>query len=234
MKNYLDYLESLYNPETSRRKIDYIKYNFSSYLKKFNANSRILEIGPGFGEFISLLNSKEITDIDIIDNSQDILESIKSHFKIKQTFLADDIKKVDKKLKKYEIIFLLQVLEHIHPEKYKDFIQILYKHLKPHGYMIITVPNAGNLLGFSERYNDLQHQASFTEISLGQLPSFCEIENYQVEIKGYKIPPYNLINIIRIIAQKIFYCFVSILYVINAGVNLKIYNPNISLIIKKL
>ncbi|PIU03556.1 hypothetical protein COT44_02510 [Candidatus Shapirobacteria bacterium CG08_land_8_20_14_0_20_39_18] len=233
MKNYLGYLESLYNHETSQRKIDYIRYNFSPYLKKLNKNSRILEIGPGFGEFINILNAKGITNIDILDNSKEVLEYNKSHYKLDQVFLTPNISSADKKIGQYDLIFLLQVLEHIPPEKYKDVIQILYKHLKSTGYIIITVPNAGNLLGLSERYNDLQHQASFTEISLRELPAFCEIENYQVEIKGYRIPPYNLINILRIIAQRFFHFFLSILYLINGGVYLKIYHPNISLIIKK-
>jgi len=235
MKSYLSYFKELYNPRTFKRKMDYIKYNFSPYIKKLSkANIVILEIGPGLGEFVNYLNTNGITNIDVLDIDEDILEHIKSNYKIKHAILSSDIKRVDRKLRKYDIIFLLQVFEHIPKEQYKTFIQILYKHLKPQGYIIITVPNGGSLLGLSERYNDLQHEVLFTENSLRELPNYCEISNYEIEIKGYRIPPYSLINIIRIMAQKIFHFFLSIIYIVNAGVYLKIYNPNISLIIKKI
>lgn len=234
MKNYIGYLEGIYSPETSRRKIDYLNYNFLPYLQKLNNKSNILEIGPGLGELLNILNTQRITNIDIVDNAKDVLKYNKLHYHLNKAFLSSGLKTLDKNLGEYQIIFLIQVLEHLSPDRYKDYIQILYKHLKPQGFIIITVPNGANPLGFSERYNDLQHKASFTEISLKELPSYCEISNYEVEIKGYRIPPYNLLNIFRIFAQKIFYGLVSFLYLVNAGVYLKIYNPNITLIIKKL
>lgn len=235
MKSYLSHLEELYNPRTFKRKMDYIKYNFSPYIKKHSKDDIVvLEIGPGLGEFVNYLNTIGITNIDVLDIDKGILGHIKSSYKIKHAILSRDIKMVDNKLRKYDIIFLLQVFEHIPKEQYKTFIQTLYKHLKPRGRIIITVPNGGNLLGLSERYNDLQHEALFTEHSLRELANYCEISNYEIEIRGYRIPPYSLINITRIMAQKIFHFFLSIIYIVNAGVYLKTYNPNISLIIKKI
>lgn len=229
MNRYLDHLETLYDPKTFQRKVDYIKYNFSPYFKLLNSKSTILEIGPGYGEFISFLNSQGITNIDILDNSKDVLKYNKSRYKIKKTFNSFDCK-----LRKYNLIFMLQVLEHIPKTKYKAFLQTLYSCLLPQGQIIITVPNGASLLGLSERYNDLQHEASFTEISLQEIPNYCEIPECKIAIQGYKIPPVSLINILRIIAQKILHFFISILYIINAGVYCKIYHPNISLIIKKI
>lgn len=234
MKTYVHRLQDMYNPQTYKRKLNYIQYNFSKYIDKFNKKDiSVLEIGPGLGEFVYHLNQRGIACIDVLDNDKAVLKYIKSNYKIRNSILTGDIEGVQNKLGQYSIIFLLQVLEHIPKRRYKTYIKILFKHLCPQGYLIITVPNGGTPLGLSERYNDLQHETLFTEHSLRELANYSEILNYDIEIKGYMIPPFNLINIVRIIFQKVYHLFLSILYIINAGVYIKIHNPNISLIIKK-
>lgn len=234
MKNYLVHLKQLSSPETFRRKQEYLDYNLGRYLNKLNLQeSRLLEIGPGLGEFIYFLNNRGTNNIDIADNNKDICNYISKNFKVKEFFVTDDISKLDKKLSQYNLIFLMQVLEHMPINQYGLTLKTLYNHLVPSGFLVIIIPNANNPLGLTERYADLQHTNSFTEQSLKDLVNLSEIDNFEMEIKGYEIPPSNFLNIIRLIFQKILHTILLLTIIINGGTFFKTMTPNIMLVIKK-
>ena len=234
MSNYLKHLQSLSNQKTLQRKKDYINYNINNYLRNLNFKSfKALEIGPGLGEFESFLNDKGIEDIDIIDNDPNVLKHVSKSFKINRKFLIKKIDTLGKVLGKYDVIFLMQVLEHLPTSSYHKVLKLLYSRLMPNGYLFIIVPNANNPLGLVERYGDLQHTSSFTEQSLKDLILLSGINNFEYQIKGYEIPPYGIINIIRVILQKILHFFLLLIMIINGGIFFKTMTPNIMLVIKK-
>lgn len=233
--SYLSHLDSAYGDKTFKRKVDYIKFNFGREIKKirFKKTPSVLEIGPGKGEFISYLNSCGIENIDIVDNDSEIINSINKNYKISNSFHSSDIIRVKKKLGKYDIIVLIQLLEHITPLSYFSFIKTIYSKLKKGGVIIVVVPNANNPLGLTERYGDLQHRNSFTEQSLKDLVMGSNIDNYDIEIKSYLIPPYSVVNILRIFLQKILHMTLLLTMIINGGTYFKTMTPNITLIIRK-
>lgn len=233
--SYLSRLEGLANKESFQRKADYIRYNFGEIIRKLKQNKDIsvLEVGPGRGELIKYLNNCGIDDIDILDADKTIINSLRKNFDIKNGYYSDNIISVRDKLRRYDLIVLIQVMEHLPPQIYFEVIEILYSKIKDNGYILIVVPNAGNPLGMVERYGDLQHRNAFTEQSLKDLLMGSVISNYDFYIKGYLIPPYNLVNVVRIILQKILHLFLLALMVVNGGTYFRIMNPNITLIIKK-
>jgi len=234
MNNYVIHLEELSQPETLKRKKDYIDYNLKSYFKRIGfINIKVLEVGPGLGEFESYLNDRGVSDIDIVDNDKSILDYVSKKYQIKRYYLTNNISLIDKKLGKYNFIFLMQVLEHIPSGKYANVLKLLYKHLEKEGFLVIVVPNANNPLGLVERYGDLQHTGSFTEQSLKDLVNLSGIEDYSMEIKGYEIPPFDPLNILRVILQKILHLILLSALIINGGLFFKIMTPNIALVIKK-
>src|SRR3989344_4970826 len=104
MSSYIKHLQELSTSKTFARKKDYIDYNLRDYFKEVGfKNLKLLEMGPGLGEFASYLNDKGITQLDLIDN--------------------------DNKLGSYNFIFLMQVLEHLPIGAYAEVVRILYKHL---------------------------------------------------------------------------------------------------------
>jgi len=230
MKNYLEYLESIQTPKNFQRKVEYLKYNFSKYFNQKEIS--VLEVGPGLGEFVHFLNQKGIKTIDLIDQDKDILQNIKQKYLVRKIFLGD-ISSIQIK-DKYDVIFLLQVLEHIPKTKYHELLNTLYKQLNKDGKIIITVPNGNNPFSLTERYSDLTHQMLFTENSLKELPNYCNLsKTTNLDIQPYNIPPYSLINIIRIILQKIIHIFIFLGLVLNGGVYSQLLTPNITLIIAK-
>jgi len=236
MSQYKKHLQALYSNDTFRRKVEYINYNFGNLLRRavVKKGQAVLEIGPGMGELIGYLNSLGCRQIDVVDNDKHILDEIAKNFKIRRQFLNGDTASLDNKLLNYRVIVGIQVLEHMSVDLLPKVIATLYKHLDKGGEMLFVVPNAGNPLGMIERYGDWQHTTAFTKQSLRDLVSVSGIKNYELNLFGYRIPPSNLINVVRIVAQKLLHLFLLGVMVTNGGTYFKIMTPNLVLKIKKL
>ncbi len=125
--------------------------------KKFKLNKKYkcLDVGCGNENF-----SMELENItNFIVDSSDVDKRIikKKNIKRRGKFYLYDIEKKNLK-KKYDIIFLLDVLEHIKNEK--KFLQSVFFHLKKNGYLILNVPSIPYLyskydisVGHIRRYN---------------------------------------------------------------------------------
>lgn len=232
-RKYIQHLQQLSNQQTFHRKKDYIDFNLRPYFKSLGFKKiKVLEIGPGLGEFESYLNERGVFDIDIFDNDKSVLDFVSKRYKIKNKFLSNKIYAI-KKLRSYDLIFLMQVLEHLPIDQYKKTVQALYGHLKIDGYLIFVVPNGNNPLGLTERYADLQHTNSFTEQSLRDLVNLSGIKDYDLQIKGYEIPPYGMVNLVRIALQKVLHFFLLLLMVVNGGLFFRTMTPNIMLVLRK-
>ena len=234
--SYITHLEGRYTKKTFARKTDYIRYNFGKIVKsvKDRKNSSVLEIGPGKGEFVKYFLDNKIKDITIMDNDPTVIGNIRKQYRNVKTILSDGVSSLKNKSKKYDLIVMIQVLEHMPVENYFSILKTLYSKLNKNGYIIIVVPNAGNPLGIVERYGDIQHTSAFSEQSLKDLMVGSGLGNFSFEIFGFRIPPYNLVNIIRIVLQKILHLFLKITLIINGGTYFRIMEPNISLVIKKV
>jgi len=234
MNSYLAHMQDLGADTSFDRRLGYLNYNFRNYLSALSKKSSILEIGSGTGELLSILNSKDLVSIDIIDNDQEVLSYCKNKYRIRSAILARSLD-MSKFLtqNKYDLIVLTQVFEHIPKSSYQNWIKSLYKSLSPSGHIIITVPNGANPLVGTERYGDIQHENMFTIFSLRELMTFANLKNSTYQIQGFEIPPNSIINIIRIILQKILHLIFILLMMINGAIYQTLMTPNITLIISK-
>lgn len=233
MTTYLNHINTTANKKTFSRRVSYLNYNFAPYLKLLSKTSRVLEIGPGKGELLSILNQRKINNIDIIDNDKAVLNYCQKKYQLKQTTLLKTDQSIKNLKNKYDLIVLTQVFEHIKKESYMVWIRGLYQALKPGGHILITVPNGANPLSGTERYGDLQHQNIFTTYSLHELITFANLKNQSHFITGFKIPPTNPINLIRLILQKLLHLLFIGLMIINGAIYQTLMTPNITLVIKK-
>lgn len=62
-----------------------------------------------------------------------------------------------------DLIFLLDVLEHIPVAEHMRFVSCLSRLLKPGARLVLTVPNANSTFAMRWRYIDWTHQCAFTE-----------------------------------------------------------------------
>jgi SAM-dependent methyltransferase len=232
MADYSDYLTRISSPDTFRRKGSWLKHNFGAL---FSAGQRVLEIGPGLGEFLNFIGERGLTNIDVVDRDSGVLDRVRASFPVRNAWAcsAEDIASLDGELKEYDRIFLLQVMEHIETIHLQNFVRTLYAHLAPGGLIIITVPNGANPLGIVERYSDITHHNLFSENSLRELVELSGLPGAVCRIQGYRIPPVSLVDIVRIGLQRVFHLILKALLIVNGGVFFSIYDPNITLIIEK-
>ena len=233
--SYLTQLQSVGNALTLKRKKEYISHNFGKAINHIlkKKNSSILEIGPGFGEFVEYCSDLNINKIDIVERDKSVINFLKKNYTLRTVFLNQDIWKIDRKLKEYDVIMMTQVLEHIPVSDHIKVLKTLYKHLAVNGVLIITVPNIGNPLATFERYYDYTHHTAFTEHSLEQMVDFAVLKNVKLTLQSFSIPPSSLLNFLRRILQSLFNLFFKLIYIINGGVYPRILTTNISLIIEK-
>ena len=137
-------------------RFDTIKLNMKKAGIDFKKNYLCLDVGCGKGNFAHSLENISDFTVDQIDvDAKNLLNKNRG----KGSVFEYDINKKDKKLEnKYDIIFLLDVLEHIKDEN--EFIKSCYFHLKKDGFLIINVPSLPILfskydvaVGHLRRYN---------------------------------------------------------------------------------
>jgi 2-polyprenyl-3-methyl-5-hydroxy-6-metoxy-1,4-benzoquinol methylase len=71
----------------------------------------------------------------------------------------------------YDVIFLMDILEHLDKQSVMDVLERVREGLKDGGRLIIHVPNGEGRFGMRVRYGDFTHQGCFTRRSMQQVLS---------------------------------------------------------------
>ena len=116
--------------------------------ENFKLPIKILEIGPGVGVNIEIL--QEFGEVDILEVDGYFIELINNNKKIKIKEIYKDFEDINKK---YDLIVFLDVLEHI--EDPYVFINKINNVLKENGVGVLSVPAYQGL--FSDHDVNLQH-----------------------------------------------------------------------------
>lgn len=216
------------------RRVSYIAYNYEEELKHITTNKKkVLEIGPGRGELLSILNDRGIENIDILDNDKAVLSYCKKEYRIGRAIHAADLDMKKYIKEKYDLIILTQVFEHIPKSSYINWITVLYKSLQSGGKIVITSPNGANPFVGTERYGDLQHENMFTVYSYQELMTFASLKGAEYSIRGFEIPPTGIVNIVRIVLQKMLHGVLIGMMIVNGAIYQTLMTPNITLVITK-
>jgi 2-polyprenyl-3-methyl-5-hydroxy-6-metoxy-1,4-benzoquinol methylase len=202
-----------------------LKSFFESTIKK---ESKILDLGCGYGSFLYFLQAlkyKNVTGLDISTEELDICKRIFGSF----NFIQKDIfEYLDSTTEKFNVIYLSHVLEHITKDKIFDFLGGIKKILTDDGLLVIIIPNSGAYFHSGvARYVDITHELGFTDKSLRQVLILAGYKD--ISIKNYFGARNLLLNILRKVALFLFEIFIQIL-----GYEKQyIYTPSILAIIKK-
>ena len=144
LQNYYKSKDYISHTNTKRNLLEYV-YHFIKQIalkqkikliNSFQTESKtLLDIGCGTGDFLKIAqkNSWHITGIEPNKNARKIANSKTKH----RIFNTEYIKKIEKN--SFDIITLWHVLEHL-PDIQKQ-TALLKSLLKPHGVLIIAVPN---------------------------------------------------------------------------------------------
>lgn len=131
--------------------------------KILNGKKQVLEIGcqDGFGTYIVSKNVERILAIDIESNHIEEAQTLWHEYKSEFEFLLGDITQLDLENKEFEACYMMDVFEHIAPEKSDDFLQAVIKNLSRTAIVVIGMPTKESQ-EFASEFSKLGHVNLFT------------------------------------------------------------------------
>ncbi len=196
-KNHLPKSESEWS-----KVLDTININMSKYFNVLEKDANILDAGCGVGYLEQYLIKDGFKNIHAIDISQEQIEIAKKlmnengiNYEGKVKFRNTDIfEELNQTNIKYDIISLIDVLEHFKKYEAFEILELAYTALKKSGTILIRVPNMEDPIHASPNfYLDFTHEIGFTRSSLKQCLLATGFENteaiFEKPIPYKNLPP---------------------------------------------
>ena len=146
-------------------------------------NIRILEIGCGYGRYTKTILEAGFQNITGIDISKEQVTYAREKLGLHNVFVADAIEYLDKG-EQYDLILLMDVLEHLDLEYAVTLLRKVFSSLRAGGRFIIHVPNS--LAPFRPPFHgDVTHVRSFSVDSMSQILRMGGFKRFS----HYPLPP---------------------------------------------
>ncbi len=148
-------------------KFQQFEKNYKKFFPK-NQNAKVLDIGIGRGEMLSMMKKWGYTDycgIDISPSTVDFCQKIG----LNAIKVDNSTEYLTQHSGQYDVITMLDVLEHFKKEDIIPFLKTARLALKQDGVFIVQIPNLQAPDGYLHRYNDITHEVGFIEHSLAQV-----------------------------------------------------------------
>ncbi len=130
--------------------------------------SRIADLGCGYGQLLFCLKVMGYTNFEGVDASSEQVQ-IAHRLGLKEVRQGDLSSFLKETTGKYDVIFLMDVLEHLNKSDAMNLLDLIGNSLSDHGRLIIHVPNAEGISGMRIRYGDFTHETCFTPQSIRQI-----------------------------------------------------------------
>lgn len=128
--------------------------------------ANVLDFGCGYGMLAYFLMRHFSTVTGVDSSPEQVAIGLKHALPVRVVSNDEFSEWTDSNAQAFDVIFLMDVLEHIPVADQMAFTRGLVNMLKPGGSIFIKVPNANSLLASRWRYGDWTHCSSFTESSL--------------------------------------------------------------------
>src|SRR4051812_1593789 len=158
--------------------------NLKNFLPK-DKTAPILDLGCGLGHLLLFLQDKGYERAEGIDVSESQIAHCRNLGLRQVNAVLDSQDFLEKKRNHYEVIFALDVIEHLPKHSLLPMLGAIRGALRPGGLFVMRVPNIAAFVGAWVRYRDLTHEISFCEDSALQafeLAGFAEVKILKEEI----------------------------------------------------
>lgn len=168
-EDYLKFEEAFRGPS------ELIKKRQAVYLRYFKGRKRVLDLGCGRGEFLSLLKENNIVGYGIDYNKLMIAHCRRQGLEVIQGDALEHLESLpDSPL---DGLFAAQFIEHLNPERIPDFISLCHQKLQPTSYLVIETINPKSLYALINHfYLDLTHTKPLLPLTL----------KFLLEVAGFK------------------------------------------------
>ncbi len=157
-------------------------YNYRPFFP-LNKDAELLDIGIGRGEMLFCMKEWGYLNYRGIDISSSTVKFCKS-LNLNCELVDDTASWLKANKNRFDLVTLLDVLEHVKKEDTLSFLSAIRLSLKDNGILIIQVPNLQAPDGQLHRYNDFTHEVGYVEHSLRQVlvtAGFKEVEFFGFE-----------------------------------------------------
>lgn len=144
----------------------------------------IIEVGTGYGHFLKYLADNKYSRIWGIDISEALMNNVRSNLghRVERLEVADARSFFPEHKDSFDVITILDMIEHVTLPDAKELLVEARKALKPGGRIILRTPNMANILGNYSLYMDITHRHGYTEWSLIHLLEECGFTDAKVHI----------------------------------------------------
>ena len=140
---------------------------------KITNETQVLDIGCGLGENLVMLKKRGCTalkGVDVSESQVDFCCSLDLDVEC-----CDGVQYLKRSDKQYDLIFSLDVLEHLDQSQIYEMVKEIKKRLRSGGRWILRLPNGDSPFHGAIRYGDTTHYTCFTHSSLHQLLSSFDL-----------------------------------------------------------
>jgi 2-polyprenyl-3-methyl-5-hydroxy-6-metoxy-1,4-benzoquinol methylase len=178
-------------------------------------NRKVIDLGSGTGELCWLANEMGAESIIGVNLSQEEIDFAKKY--VEATFVCQDILSYLSECpdESVDIIFALNILEHLTRDKLVKVLDKSRKILKSGGQLIAIVPNGTSAYGTMTRYWDFTHLQSFTPSSVLQLMRLCGFSTVDFREWGPRI--HGIISLCRYLLWQIIRFTICLRLMIETG-----------------
>lgn len=221
-----NHLSNVNNQDSSLSRKHWLKYNYHKYLPE-TQDARILEIGPGFGDLLTLLHiDLGYKNTQAVDVSKEVVAYCNSLVENSTEILTDTSQYLQEFKDKFDVVFMLHVLEHIDKSETVDLLSKIRESLSLNGVLIVEVPNMANpLIGLNIRYADFTHEVGFTNVSLMQVLQKAGFT--KISIHPSEVPTVSLFRLAQHYLQKMVNFMLTVLINIYLPKQSQILSPSI-------
>ena len=144
----------------------------------------ILEIGCGYGRYLSVLGELGYINTYGIDISEAQIAYAREKLGLTNVAQADALAFLDTKAEAYDVVMLLDVVEHLTVDYATELLSRIQQRLRPAGRLIIQVPNALAPLS-PNYYGDITHAQLYSPRTMGQLLTLGGFRQFEF----HELPP---------------------------------------------
>lgn len=149
----------------------------------------VLDVGCGTGLLVNTLLRANFLNVHGIDLSpQQIAVAQKRNLPCSLVDTEYIYNLAEQSPDSIDVLFLMDVLEHVPVVEQMRFIKCLYTLLKPGAQLVLTVPNANSTFAMRWRYIDWTHHCAFTEHGVEFLALNQGFEHVQILPFEYSLP----------------------------------------------
>ncbi|MFT5725602.1 MAG: 2-polyprenyl-3-methyl-5-hydroxy-6-metoxy-1,4-benzoquinol methylase [Bacteroidia bacterium] len=140
---------------------------------------QILDIGCGTGSLIKALNTLGYNNTYGVDLSEEQVK-MASAFGIACIVQADVKDYLQDKAGVYDVIFAVDLIEHLGKDELVDFLKLVNRGLKPGGTVVFRTPNMDAPLSAVFAFADFTHEVFLNKSSAKQLLQSCGYQEVEI------------------------------------------------------